>query len=64
MQEISFDGMKRVVGPLYPAHDALKHVLRDAEVDPSQAAREEWMHVVGSRVCQIVPSGLKSSVDV
>jgi hypothetical protein len=63
LQEISFVGMKRIVGPLYPAHEALKHVLSDADVDASQAAREEWTRVVGSHLYHIVPSGLKFSVD-
>lgn len=63
LQAVSSSTFKRVVGPLYPAHDALKHVLRDAPVDDSEAARDEWKRVVSNRLYQLVPAGLRFSVD-
>jgi UDP-GlcNAc:undecaprenyl-phosphate GlcNAc-1-phosphate transferase len=63
LQEVSARGIKRVVGPLYPSHDALKQVLREAVVDDTEAGREEWIRAVGGPLYQIVPAGLRFGVD-
>jgi hypothetical protein len=59
LQEVASPGIKRVVGPLYPAHDALKGVVAGAPIDASEASRQEWIEVVGVHLYQIVPSGLR-----
>lgn len=63
LQEVAVSGVRRVVGPLYPAHAALKKVLSDADVDATESGREEWMRAVTAHLYQIVPEGLRFGVD-
>jgi len=59
LQDVALSGVRRIVGPLYPAHEGLKGVIADAPLDGSEASRQEWIAVVGAHLYQIVPSGLR-----
>jgi UDP-N-acetylmuramyl pentapeptide phosphotransferase/UDP-N-acetylglucosamine-1-phosphate transferase/NAD(P)-dependent dehydrogenase (short-subunit alcohol dehydrogenase family) len=63
LQEVATTAVKRVVGPLYPAHDALRKIVKNATLDGSESTRVEWMGMMGAHLYQLVPSGLRFSVD-
>lgn len=56
-------GAARVVGPVYPAGNALGKVFSDAFLGSAHWERDEWLRVLTSDLYQIAAPGVQSAID-